>query len=57
MLGRGLEYYDEAPVKEITTAMGKEGYRFSTLVLGIVRSYPFQHRKNIPPAPTEPQPR
>jgi hypothetical protein len=56
-LGRSLDYYDEAPVQEITTAMGKGEYRFSTLVLGIVRSYPFQYRRNIPPAPTEPQQR
>jgi len=50
-LGRSLDYYDDATVLEITTAMGKGEYRFSTLVLGIVRSYPFQHRKNVPPAP------
>jgi hypothetical protein len=45
-LGREMQYYDECPVKEVTTALSGQGYRFSELVLGVVRSYPFQHRRN-----------
>jgi hypothetical protein len=56
-LGRGLDYYDDAPVQKIRIELGKADYRFSALVLGIVGSYPFQHRKNIPPGPDEIRPR
>jgi len=45
-LGRGLEYYDECTVDKITTALSKDGYRFSTLVRGIVSSDPFLMRRN-----------
>lgn len=44
-LGRGLEYYDECAVQDITKAMAANDYRFSTLVLGIVKSEPFQMRR------------
>ncbi|HYG77014.1 MAG TPA: DUF1592 domain-containing protein [Planctomycetota bacterium] len=46
-LGRELQYFDDCPVKEAKTALEKNGYTFSSLVLGIVNSYPFQHRRNI----------
>jgi cytochrome c551/c552 len=41
-LGRGLEYYDMPVVRTITREAGKRDYRFSELVLGIVKSPPFQ---------------
>lgn len=41
-LGRGLENYDRRTVKQITTNLTKNGYRFSTLIDGIVDSAPFQ---------------
>ena len=44
-LGRGLEYYDECVIKEITTEMEKQEYRFSSLVLGIVTSDAFLQRR------------
>ncbi len=44
-LGRGLEEYDEAAVKSIAKAVAENDYRFSTLVLEIVRSLPFQMRR------------
>jgi Protein of unknown function (DUF1592)/Protein of unknown function (DUF1588)/Protein of unknown function (DUF1595)/Protein of unknown function (DUF1585)/Protein of unknown function (DUF1587)/Planctomycete cytochrome C len=44
-LGRELEYHDDFAVKEVTADLEKTGYRFSSLVLGIVRSYPFQYRR------------
>ena len=43
-LGRGLEYYDEPASRKIVRDAGKDGYRFSSLILGIVRSVPFQMR-------------
>jgi hypothetical protein len=43
-LGRGLEYYDICAVTKIQKALEEEDYHFSTLVLGVVRSDPFQKR-------------
>ena len=40
-LGRGLEYYDRCAVDKIVDALAKDDYRFSRLVIGIVRSDPF----------------
>jgi hypothetical protein len=44
-LGRGVEYYDASTVKSIRAALAERGYRISTLVTEIARSYPFQHRR------------
>ena len=44
-LGRGLEYYDQCTVDKILEALRAEEYRFSSLVLGIVRSEAFQRRE------------
>jgi hypothetical protein len=41
-LGRGLEYYDEPAVRKIVQQSAADDYRLSTLVLGVVRSAPFQ---------------
>jgi hypothetical protein len=41
-LGRGLEGYDRRALKQIATSLGGNGYRFSTLISGIVNSVPFQ---------------
>jgi cytochrome c551/c552 len=41
-LGRGLEYYDTPAVRIIAHDAAKKDYRFSELVLGIVKSPPFQ---------------
>ncbi|HEY6509898.1 MAG TPA: DUF1592 domain-containing protein, partial [Vicinamibacterales bacterium] len=43
-LGRGLEYYDMPSVRAIVADAGRRGYRFSSLVGGIVGSVPFQMR-------------
>jgi hypothetical protein len=48
-LGRDLDYYDEGQISRIKTAMEKEENRFSSLILGVVNSYPFQHRRNAEP--------
>ena len=42
--GRGLEYYDAPTVRAITREGRSNDYRFSSLVLGIVKSTPFQMR-------------
>ena len=44
-LGRGLDYYDRCAVDKFVTALGANDYRFSTLVLEIVQSDPFQKRR------------
>src|SRR6185503_13011687 len=44
-LGRGLEYYDMPAVRGVVRDAGGHDYTFSSLVLGIVRSTPFQMRR------------
>jgi hypothetical protein len=43
-LGRGLSAYDMPAVRTIVRDGQREDYRFSSMVLGIVRSVPFQMR-------------
>lgn len=43
-LGRGLEYYDQCTIAEITNKLSQNDHRFSTLIVEVVRSYPFQHQ-------------
>jgi hypothetical protein len=43
-LGRGLTYSDMPVVRGIVRDAAAQNYRFSTLVLGIIRSAPFQMR-------------
>jgi hypothetical protein len=43
-LGRGLEYYDAPSVRKIVQHAHTQDYRFSSLVVGIVSSDPFQMR-------------
>ncbi len=49
-LGRGLEYYDMPAVRKIVREAGTKDFRFSSVVLGIVRSTPFQMKIAKPPA-------
>jgi hypothetical protein len=44
-LGRGVEYYDAPAVRKIVKDGARDDYRFSSLVLGIVKSVPFQMRR------------
>jgi hypothetical protein len=44
-LGRGLEYYDTCAVDQVARHLAKNNYKFSALVLGIVKSAPFQMRR------------
>ena len=45
-LGRGVEYYDAPAIREILRQTAPEGYRFSSLILGIIKSVPFQMRNS-----------
>ena len=45
-LGRGVEYYDAPAVRKIVREAQPGGYRFSSLILGIVKSTPFQMRRS-----------
>jgi len=44
-LGRGLEYYDQPALRQIRREMAADSDRFSSLVLGVVNSVPFQMRR------------
>jgi len=43
-LGRGVRYFDMPAVRNIVREAGKNDNRFSSFVLGIVESTPFQMR-------------
>jgi hypothetical protein len=44
-LGRGVEYHDKPLVRAIARDAAPKNYRFSSIVLGIVKSAPFQMKK------------
>jgi hypothetical protein len=41
-LGRGVEYYDMPVVRSVVRQAARDNYRFSSLIIGIVESSPFQ---------------
>jgi len=43
-LGRGVEYYDQPVIRSIMRDAAHDNYRWSALILGIVKSPPFQMR-------------
>ena len=45
-LGRGLEYYDMPAVRAIVRDAESKDYPFSSLILGVVKSLPFQNRRS-----------
>jgi hypothetical protein len=45
-LGRGIEDYDAPAIRKILMAARSDDYRFSSVILGIVRSTPFQMRNS-----------
>ena len=45
-IGHGIEYYDMPFVRAIVKDAERSGYTFSSLVLGIVKSAPFQSRRS-----------
>ncbi|PYR38093.1 MAG: hypothetical protein DMF90_04525 [Acidobacteria bacterium] len=44
-LGRSLEYYDAPSVRKLVRQAARDDYRWSSLILGIVQSAPFQMRR------------
>jgi hypothetical protein len=46
-LGRPLEYYDMPVVRGIVAGAAKNDYRFSSLVMGIVRCEPFEMKRAL----------
>jgi mono/diheme cytochrome c family protein len=41
-LGRGLGYYDLPAVRKIVRSAGADGYKFQSVILGVVNSVPFR---------------
>jgi hypothetical protein len=41
-LGRGMEYTDMPVIRGVASSSAAQNYRFSSVVLGIVKSVPFQ---------------
>ncbi|NKB33890.1 MAG: DUF1592 domain-containing protein [Pseudomonadales bacterium] len=44
-LGRGLEYYDMPAVRAIVRDAAEDDYRWSSVILGVIESDPFQMRR------------
>lgn len=47
-LGRGLEFYDLRAVNDLARDLARQDYRSTALILGVVKSFPFQYRRNQP---------
>jgi hypothetical protein len=52
-LGRGLDYNDVETVDQIVEKLDRDGGRFSTLLLGVIESAPFQKRRSVSAAGPE----
>ena len=53
-LGRGVNYYDAPTIRQLVRDLERDEYRWSSLVLGIVKSAPFQMRRvpdSVEPVP------
>ncbi|MBV9771839.1 MAG: DUF1592 domain-containing protein [Bryobacterales bacterium] len=46
MLGRGVEFYDAPAIRGIVQNARADNYRWSTVILGITKSVPFQMRRS-----------
>jgi hypothetical protein len=44
-IGRPVEYYDQPTIRAITAAAEKDGYKISSLIMGVVMSEPFLMRQ------------
>ena len=56
-LGRGIQSYDRPAIDSICAAVAGDENRFSSVILNIVKSYPFQHARasSVVKAPAETQ--
>jgi hypothetical protein len=55
-LGRGVEYYDMPAVRRIVHDAGTHDYKFSALIMGVVKSTPFQMKLKAPPLAADARP-
>ena len=46
-LGRGVEYYDAPAVRRVVHDAATKDYKFSSFILGITASTPFQMRRSL----------
>jgi hypothetical protein len=46
-LGRGIESYDAPAIRKVVRDAASMDYRFSSIILGLVRSTPFTLRKSL----------
>jgi uncharacterized protein YceH (UPF0502 family) len=46
-LGRGVQYYDMPIVRSIVRDAGRNNNKFSSLIVGIVKSAPFQMNMKV----------
>ena len=49
-LGRGLEYYDAPVIRQVVRGAAGTNYSFEALILGLVKSVPFNMRSSGSPA-------
>ena len=49
-LGRGVQYYDAPTVRQLVRDLQRDGYRWSSLLLGVAESAPFRMRRAPDPA-------
>jgi mono/diheme cytochrome c family protein len=56
-LGRGPEYYDVEAIDRIAEQLERDEGRFSTLLMGVIESAPFQKRRNSAADAFPPQPK
>lgn len=47
-LGRGVEYYDRPTIRDIVRGAAASDYRWSSIILGVTQSLPFQMRRSEP---------
>lgn len=50
-IGRGMEHFDRATIDNIVTSIDKQNGKFSALVIGVVKSMPFDMRRINAPSP------
>jgi hypothetical protein len=46
-LGRGIEYYDAPAIRKIVRDAEANGFRFSSVIVGIANSTPFKMRRSL----------
>jgi hypothetical protein len=46
-LGRGMEHYDAPAIRKVVREAKAADYRFSSIIVGLVRSTPFTMRKTL----------